>query len=200
MKHRIESAAVALFLAALVSITIAPRHTLQASYNVLAGITGSQGNGALLQRSTGSTTTNNCVKFDANGNTVDAAAACGPTTNQNIREINFLFDGGGSALSGTSTRCRYVNFAGTIQQITVTGDQSGSATVKILSVSYASYTGPGSASDISSGGESLSSVTKLQDSTLTGWTTSFSPAVVCAQISSPATFTWLSGTLKVAAN
>jgi hypothetical protein len=36
----------------------------------------SQGNGAKFQRSTGTTTTNNCVKFDANGNTVDAGAAC----------------------------------------------------------------------------------------------------------------------------
>lgn len=36
-----------------------------------------QGNGAKVQLSTGSTTTNDCVKFDANGNTVDAGAACG---------------------------------------------------------------------------------------------------------------------------
>lgn len=39
-----------------------------------------QGNGAKVQASTGSTTTNNCVKFDANGNTVDAGAACGTGT------------------------------------------------------------------------------------------------------------------------
>jgi hypothetical protein len=36
-----------------------------------------QGNGAKVQASTGSTTTNDCVKFDTNGNTVDAGAACG---------------------------------------------------------------------------------------------------------------------------
>lgn len=35
-----------------------------------------QGNGAKVQASTGTTTTNDCVKFDANGNTVDAGAAC----------------------------------------------------------------------------------------------------------------------------
>src|SRR5215475_5956139 len=35
-----------------------------------------QGNGAKVQLSTGSTTTNDCVKFDANGNTVDAWAGC----------------------------------------------------------------------------------------------------------------------------
>jgi len=42
-----------------------------------SSITGVQGNGANLQLSTGATTTNDCVKFDANGNTVDAGAACG---------------------------------------------------------------------------------------------------------------------------
>ena len=36
-----------------------------------------QGNGAKVQLSTGTTTTNDCVKFDVNGNTVDAGAACG---------------------------------------------------------------------------------------------------------------------------
>ena len=46
----------------------------------VGGLTGAipgQGNGAKVQMSTGSTTTNDCVKFDANGNTVDAGAACG---------------------------------------------------------------------------------------------------------------------------
>lgn len=36
-----------------------------------------QGNGGKIQQSSGSTTTNDCVKFDASGNTVDAGAACG---------------------------------------------------------------------------------------------------------------------------
>jgi hypothetical protein len=42
-----------------------------------AAVTSGQGNGAKFQLSTGTTTTNDCVKFDANGNTVDAGAACG---------------------------------------------------------------------------------------------------------------------------
>ena len=36
-----------------------------------------QGNGSKVQLSTGSTTMNDCVQFDSNGNTVDAGAACG---------------------------------------------------------------------------------------------------------------------------
>lgn len=35
-----------------------------------------QGNGSKVQLSTGSTSTDHCAKFDANGNTVDAGAAC----------------------------------------------------------------------------------------------------------------------------
>jgi hypothetical protein len=41
------------------------------------GVTTAQGNGSKVQLSTGSTTTNDCVKFDVNGNTVDAGTACG---------------------------------------------------------------------------------------------------------------------------
>src|SRR5580693_8377971 len=45
-----------------------------------------QGNGAKIQLSTGSTTTNDCVKFDANGNTIDSGAGCGTggTTVSNV--------------------------------------------------------------------------------------------------------------------
>jgi len=41
------------------------------------GVSVAQGNGTKVQLSSGSTTTNDCVKFDANGNTVDTGAACG---------------------------------------------------------------------------------------------------------------------------
>jgi hypothetical protein len=46
------------------------------------GVTASQGNGTKNQLSTGTTTTNDCVKFDANGNTIDAGAPCGGTGGQ----------------------------------------------------------------------------------------------------------------------
>lgn len=36
-----------------------------------------QGNGLLVQMSTGTTTSGHCVQYDANGNTIDAGAACG---------------------------------------------------------------------------------------------------------------------------
>jgi hypothetical protein len=43
-------------------------------------MTGNQGNGASVQHSTGSTSPNNCAKFDANGNTIDAGFTCAAAT------------------------------------------------------------------------------------------------------------------------
>lgn len=51
--------------------------TIGGQVTSLGGSTTNQGNGAKLQLSTGTTTTNDCVKFDANGNTVDNGSACG---------------------------------------------------------------------------------------------------------------------------
>jgi len=45
-----------------------------ATPNITASVV--QGNGTKLQLSTGTTTTNDCVKYDANGNTVDAGVSC----------------------------------------------------------------------------------------------------------------------------
>lgn len=43
-----------------------------------------QGNGAKVQLSTGSPTSNNCAKFDANGNTVDSGGVCGGANSPDI--------------------------------------------------------------------------------------------------------------------
>ncbi len=56
-----------------------------------------QGNGTKVQLSTGTTTTNNCAKFDANGNVVDAGAACG-TGNGTITSV---FGNTGPAVGAT---------------------------------------------------------------------------------------------------
>jgi hypothetical protein len=61
----------------------------------LSGVTSEQGNGAKVQLSTGSTTNGDCVKFDANGNTIDAGSACG--------------GGGGGSPGGTNTAIQYNN-------------------------------------------------------------------------------------------
>jgi hypothetical protein len=50
--------------------------TVNANQIVGNSVTGVQGNGAKAQLSTGSTVSGDCVKFDANGNTVDFGSAC----------------------------------------------------------------------------------------------------------------------------
>lgn len=69
-------------LAGIASTQTLTNKTISGSANTLSNIaTGSlatvQGNGTKVQLSTSTTTTNDCVKFDANGNTVDSGAACG---------------------------------------------------------------------------------------------------------------------------
>jgi hypothetical protein len=125
-----------------------------------------------------------------------------PTANQNIRTIGVTFDGGGSALSGTLTRCVPVNFGGTITGATVIGDQAGSATVDVKTVAYASYTGPASAASITaSATPALSNAAKYQDTTLSGWTTALTAnTTVCFELSNPSVVNWVAANLKVAAN
>ena len=143
--------------------------------------------------------TTNYLRADGNW---AAPPGSGPTTNQNLRSVSAVFDGGGSALSGTTSRCSQINYAGTINKVTVIADVSGTATVDVRTVAYGSYTGPSSASTITaSDTPALSSAIKYQDSTLSGWTTSLAAnTVVCFVLSSPSTVTWIAANIEVAAN
>jgi hypothetical protein len=167
-------------------------------------ITQVSGSGNTLVTTTGTQTSGDCVKIDASGNHVASGLACaaGVTTNQNIRTIGVNFEGGGSALSGTLTRCTHVAYSGTIQGVTLIADQSGNATIDVKTVAYASYTGPASTASIAASAiPALSSAVKFNDTTLTGWTTSLAANTeVCFALSSPATVTWLQATLKIAVN
>lgn len=129
-----------------------------------------------------------------------SSTGSGATANQNLRTISAAWDGGGSAISA-STVCAQVNFAGNITEFTMIGDVSGNATVKVQTVAYGSYTGSGSTSDISNGGETMTGAIKLQDTTLTGWTTAVTAnTVFCFVLSAPATITKLVANVRVAAN
>lgn len=87
--------------------------------------------------------------------------------------VNFLIDGGGSAIATGVKGTFVLDFDGSILNNTLTADQSGSITITIKKVAYASY--PGSlASIVASAKPTLSSAQNSQDATLTGWTTSFS--------------------------
>jgi hypothetical protein len=79
-------------------------------------VTGNQGNGAKLQLSTGSTTTNDCVKFDANGNTADAGAACGSVTSV----------GGGNGVASSGGATPNITMSRTVRTVTSTDSMSSS--------------------------------------------------------------------------
>lgn len=118
------------------------------------------------------------------------------------RSINFQFDGGGSALSGTTTRCsQKIPFGGVINQFAMYADQSGNASIAVTSGSS-----PASQSAISGSGETITGAASLVDTTLSGWTyAGLNPAagwlapgsVVCVTLSSPATITWLTGGIQI---
>jgi hypothetical protein len=157
-----------------------------------------------------STTTQN--NFDRT-NFVDGGGTqiASPTWSSNnympYRTIGFFFDGGGSPLAGTTTRCSLAGFGGTIAQFAMAADQPGNATVTVKAVNISSYTGPASAVDISNGGESLAGAAAKVDTTLTGWTylARNSPAgsivqpntMICFTLSNPSTITWLTGQISI---
>ncbi len=121
------------------------------------------------------------------------------------RTVPFFFDGGGSALTGTITRCTLVPFGGIINRFSMLADQSGSAKLTVKAVAMGSYTGPGSAADISNGGENLVNAISRQDSALTGWSytnitgsaTMAPNTVLCFTLSAPSAITWLSGNVQI---
>jgi len=104
----------------------------------------------------------------------------GPTTNQNLRTIS------GVLTPSNLTACGYVSYAGTINGFhsnTVDGATASTVLIKVeMQATRATFlsTGVSGASDISNGGEQLTSVLGKDDTTLTSWTTSLAAgATVC---------------------
>lgn len=114
--------------------------------------------------------------------------------------VNFLIDGGGSAIATGIKGTFQVDFDGTILSNTLLADQSGSITITIKKVAYASY--PGSLTSIVAAAKpTLSSAQKSTDSTLTGWTTSFSAGDIFeVTVDTAATVTRVTLALKVRRN
>lgn len=85
-----------------------PSMTIGGQSVALGSATSNQGNGGKIQLSTGSTSTNHCVKFDASGNTVDAGAACGSgggggTVNTGAQNNLGYYAAAGTTISGLTT-------------------------------------------------------------------------------------------------
>jgi hypothetical protein len=130
----------------------------------------------------------------ATGNTGPSGGPTGPTGPTGttgatgtglVSDIEFIIDGAGSAIGTGVKGYLYVDVAMTINQVTLLGDQTGSITIDIWKCTYAQFDGGAThpvagdsitASDV----PAISSATKFQDSTLTGWNTAIAAGSVLA--------------------
>jgi hypothetical protein len=88
-----------------------------------------------------------------------------------IRTITFIIDGGGATITTGVKGDLEIPFACTISRATLLADVSGSIVVDIWKDTYANYPPTNADSITASAKPTITSATKSQDSTLTGWTT-----------------------------
>lgn len=96
----------------------------------------------------------------------------GISANVNVRNITFVIDGGGSAITTGVKGDLTVPFGCTINQVTLLADQSGSIVIDIWKDTYANFPPTVADTITASAKPTISAATKAQDGTLTGWTTS----------------------------
>lgn len=104
----------------------------------------------------------------------DAAHSVAGLDNALVSSIGYTIDGNGNVITtGIAGAGIRVPFAGTINRVTLLADVSGSIKVDILKGTYSGYIFT-SGSICASALPALSSASKYEDATLTGWTTAFS--------------------------
>lgn len=106
------------------------------------------------------------------------------------RTIGITVDGGGSALTTGVKGCFPIITGGTITSATLLADQTGSMVMDVWVDTYANYPPTDADSITASAPPTISSATKSQDVTLTGWTKIVgNDRTVCYNIDSAATIT-----------
>lgn len=126
----------------------------------------------------------------------------GPTGSQ-VVSLQFVIDGAGVAITTGLKGYLPVDFAGTITEVTLLGDQTGSIIVDIFKCAYSAFdppTTPTSANKITaSAPPTISAAKKAKDATLTGWTTAITAGDILAfNVNSAATITRVTVDLKIA--
>jgi len=126
------------------------------------------------------------------GQVVSLASAFRVTT------LNFVIDGSGSVITTGVKGDMVVDFACTINSVTLLADVSGSIVVDIWKDSYANFPATVADTITAAAKPTISAATKAQDSTLTGWTTSIAAGdVLRFNVDSAATITRVTVALKV---
>ncbi len=100
--------------------------------------------------------------------------------NASVVALNFVIDGGGSALTTGVKGFLEIPFAMTLTGVTVLADQTGSAVIDIWKDTYANYPPTVADSITASAKPTLSSAAKTKDTTLTGWTTTVNAGDILA--------------------
>jgi hypothetical protein len=115
-----------------------------------------------------------------------------------IRDLTFIIDGGGSAITTGQKGHLEIPFKCEIQQVTLLADQSGSIVIDIWKDTYANFPPTVDDSICGSAKPTLSSAQKYQNSTLTGWTKTINTGDILAfNVDSVATITRITLSLKV---
>ena len=115
-----------------------------------------------------------------------------------VAVIGITIDGAGSAISTGIKGYIEVAYACVIQQVTMLGDQSGSAVVDIWKDTYANYPPVVGDSITAAALPTISGAIKSQDATLTGWTVAVAAGDILGfNVVSAATITRLHLFLKV---
>ena len=115
-----------------------------------------------------------------------------------LKTINFIVDGGGSAITTGQKGHVVVDFACTVQAWTILADQSGSIVIDVWKDTYANF--PPTVADTIAGSEkpTLAAAQKNQDTNLTTWTTSIAAGDILAfNVDSATTVTRVTVALKV---
>jgi hypothetical protein len=122
----------------------------------------------------------------------------GLTTGARAAEIVYVIDGYGSVLTTGVKGYLEIPFACTITACRMLADQSGSAVVDIWADSYANFPPVNADSITASANPTITTATKSEDTTLTGWTTSIAAGTILAfNVDSCTSITRLTISLRV---
>jgi hypothetical protein len=132
------------------------------------------------------------------GATLTVADTVTVSANMKIGAVGITIDGGGSAITTGVKGYIEIPYACTINRVTMLADQTGSIVVDIWKAAYASYPPTVANTITASAIPTITTATKSQDSTLTGWTTSVSAGDILGfNVNSATTITRLNLILKV---